>query len=397
MKTINETNSTELIDCNQLNKSYDVFTQTRKINIFLTMFIIVIGLIGNTLTASVFSHKKFRTNSSGVYLLCLAFSDGLFLVLHFFEDTLRTYKDVYLSSRKEVLHPSCGFYVHSDSYFNGDSIYHLVNSFNFTDKFDITCRLLNYFRYLLRFISAYIIVFFTIQRAAVVHSPLKDNFKSKRSAWIVVLIISTLASVMSGWVPFMFKTQSYEDKLYCDIQKEYSKEYFRLTIAYISIIMLIPIVTIFVGNSIIISSTFRANLKRKNLQNMPSLKNSQNYSYVRSQSASTKSEKKSLNKRNKFSKPNHGHSTKITRMLIFVSLSYAILNLPYFITWCFFFYGMAFREITQVNRNYLFASIQISELFYILNYGIHFYIYCASGKNFRDNIKSMFKQLCFKR
>ena len=94
---------------------------------------------------------------------------------------------------------------------------------------------------------------FTIQRAAVIHSPLKDKFKSKKSAWKTVASITIVGIILNSWVPFLFKiqTQSQENKQYCDIKKEYSKEYFQITIIYISLIMLIPIIVIFIGNSII--------------------------------------------------------------------------------------------------------------------------------------------------
>lgn len=59
--------------------------QTRKINILTVLIIIIVGLVGNFLTIVVFSQKRFRINSSNVYLLCLAVVDALFLLLHFFE------------------------------------------------------------------------------------------------------------------------------------------------------------------------------------------------------------------------------------------------------------------------------------------------------------------------
>ena len=59
--------------------------QARKINIMCVSFILVIGLIGNCLTIVVFAQKRFRINSSNVYLLSLAVIDGLFLLLHLFE------------------------------------------------------------------------------------------------------------------------------------------------------------------------------------------------------------------------------------------------------------------------------------------------------------------------
>ena len=76
--------------------------QTRKINIFSIMIILFIGLIGNFLTIFVFSQNRFRTNSSNVYLLCLAIVDAAFLILHLFEDTVRTYNDIYVLDLNET-------------------------------------------------------------------------------------------------------------------------------------------------------------------------------------------------------------------------------------------------------------------------------------------------------
>lgn len=84
---------------------------------------------------------------------------------------------------------------------------------------------------------------------------------------------------------------------------------------------------------------------------------------------------------------------KITRMLLLMSFSYAILNLPYFISWCLFFYRIGFRasSMTQADKYNLFTAINLSEIFYVLNYGVHFFIYCASGKKFREQLRSAFR------
>ena len=77
-------------------KTDETLDTARKWNIFATLPIIIIGLIGHSLTILVFVQKRFRTNSSNIFLLCLAFNDSLYLINHFFEDTLRTYKDIYV-------------------------------------------------------------------------------------------------------------------------------------------------------------------------------------------------------------------------------------------------------------------------------------------------------------
>lgn len=141
-----------------------IFERARSINILLSTLIIIVGLVGNFLAVFVFLQKKFRTNSASVYLLCLAMSDGLFLLTHFFEDTLRTYIDLYLNQNIKV-HEYCRNHVDMAQY-NLTTMYKtslsastqgFLRSLNITDRFDFFCVLFNYFRYFLRFISAYII------------------------------------------------------------------------------------------------------------------------------------------------------------------------------------------------------------------------------------------------
>lgn len=89
MESKNSTSITNIKDSSYIS----FLEQSRKLNIILTIVIILIGLIGNFLTLFVFSQKKFkcfRSNSSHIYLMSLAANDSLFLFVHFFEDTIRT-------------------------------------------------------------------------------------------------------------------------------------------------------------------------------------------------------------------------------------------------------------------------------------------------------------------
>ena len=47
-----------------------------------------------------------------------------------------------------------------------------------------------------------------------------------------------------------------------------------------------------------------------------------------------------------------------------------------------------FYEIEKSTENNFFASVQLTEIFYILNYGINFYLYCLSGTLFRKQLSS---------
>ena len=68
-----------------LYKSYEILNGTKKVNVILTIIVILFGLLGNSLIVYVFSKKRFRVNSSNVFILCLAVNDSCFFIVHFFE------------------------------------------------------------------------------------------------------------------------------------------------------------------------------------------------------------------------------------------------------------------------------------------------------------------------
>ena len=404
MKLIMNTSSSQLFrlaspGCASQLSSTSLLVSTQKINIICTILIILVGLVGNALAVCVFAHKKFRSHSSSIYMLCLAISDGLFLLVHFFEDTLRTYIDVYLNGNDNGIDAECKS--DDDPHPIAHSVLRLIN---ITDQFDATCRLVNYFRYFLRFISAYIIVAFTIQRAIDIYNPLSTQVKyeSIRLVWAIVGIITALAAVLSAWVPFVFGPRELElDRnvfiKYCDVHREKSSYYFTMTIVYVCVTMLVPIIVIFLANSIIIFHLIRASKERRAMSNAGGL----NASSAETSDLMHRYKSVSVNARPSIaaSAPRSitaSHdSNKITNMLIVMSLSYAILNLPYFISWSIFFYKIAFGQLDLITRNYLFATLNICEIFYILNYGIHFFIYCAWGKKFRTHLTELFS-FCIK-
>ena len=81
-----------------------VLNFSKKLNVLGMLIVIAIGLLGNCLTIFVFAQKRFRTNSSNVYLLSLAVVDSLYLILHFMEDTIRTYDGIYFGSDDILMH-----------------------------------------------------------------------------------------------------------------------------------------------------------------------------------------------------------------------------------------------------------------------------------------------------
>jgi len=184
------------------NSDNNLLQSIRKFNIIATVLIITVGLIGNFLTVFVYSKKKFRLNSNSIYLLFLSVNDSLFLIIHFFEDTIRTINDTY-------------------------SDIEIIEYFNFVDKNDFICRITNYLRNTLRLISAYVIVVFTIQRLLIVFRPLIGKFKTKKSAFYTCSLITILACLLNIWTFFVFILKVDEETyFYCDVNRNLTNVYF---------------------------------------------------------------------------------------------------------------------------------------------------------------------------
>ena len=127
--------------------SIRVLEIAKTINVIAMFLVIIVGIFGHSLIIFIYSQKRFRTNSSNVYLLCLAINDMLFLIIHLFEDTIRTFKELYLAENTSSL------------------IINLIAALNLIDKYNIACQMISYFRYILRFTSAYMLVMFTLQQS----------------------------------------------------------------------------------------------------------------------------------------------------------------------------------------------------------------------------------------
>ena len=154
-----------------LIESLYLLDQSKKVSIYANLSVILIGLLGNLLTITIFIQSKFRTNSSHVFLLWLAVNDSVYLIIHLLEDTLQKHAD---------------FNMASDG---------LMSVLNIVHKNDLACRLVHYLRNVLRIVSAYVIVAYTIQRLFIISRPFSTIYKLKKSAWKVSVHSCSLSSV----------------------------------------------------------------------------------------------------------------------------------------------------------------------------------------------------------
>ena len=122
----------------ELDDNYMKFFEISMIlNIIFTIAFIIIGLCGNFIILIVYSQSKNRVNASNIFIICLAIFESIFLMLHFFEDTIRTIRNT-----KRLFQ-------------NNIDNYDLIEKLNIIDNNYLMCSISNYLRYTIRFIQAY--------------------------------------------------------------------------------------------------------------------------------------------------------------------------------------------------------------------------------------------------
>jgi len=289
--------------------------EAKNLNTIITVCIIIIGLIGNSLTVVVYGQKKNRKNSSNIFLLCLAINDTLFLVVHFYEDTIRNLKSDF-DFKQEIIQ--------------------FINKFDIIVQNDLTCKFVNYLRYSFRMISSYLIISLTIQRLIIVYKPLNEKNKRKSTAWKSVTFVILISFFVNLWTFSFFKLNKHEGFIYCDMIKDWFISYFYINILYSIFLIILPIITIVVLNILIIYKLIKTNKARKIITNSQSRRTDISVNPTnrvdRPYSDAIRLEPLHVNNlTNLINKKTKPIDSKI--VLILVSISYVILNLPYLIMW----------------------------------------------------------------
>ncbi len=344
-----------LLDSNSSSIPF-VLETTTKLTTYAMLPVLVLGLVGNIFILILFSQKEMSSSLNHVYLRCLALFDSIFLVVYFQRTFLNN-------------HPQLG-----------------------SNK--LTCQAFSYLLFLMRFVSSYVCVSFSIQRLFTIYMPLSARFKSKASAWNLVLTVVWLGVIVNLWVPFVIDKSLNT----CDVDIEYKTEYYHANFSFEIITVFVPIVLICLMNSLIIYKLVKDETKLKHKRKT-------------STDARTRhlisSDLTSLGAVNRMSfeiKPHYlpfdhllkkktknslNYSKKITVLMLLLSYSYVIFHLPYLLTWSFYYIEInlwPFSLTLAIHYQY-FCFIKISEVFYVLNFGIKFYVYFACCTLFGSQYK----------
>lgn len=239
-----------------------------------------------------------------------------------------------------------------------------------------------YFRHTLRFAAHWIVVAFTLERLIVVYFPLQTsvlcNPRSARRICLIILIISFLVPFYS----FLMSDVSVDEKhnlLECDIVNKFKKIYFYLTIVYGNLTLTFPILIVCVVNILTVRQLLRAGRLRKKQQQQQ-----QQLSHAKKVDSANNEYVNMIVK-------NQLENDKVTWMLVVISITFGILNFPYFILWLIV---CIIRVRGKTPSLYIESAKMVAEVFYLLNYSLYFFLYVISRRSFRKVLIEKMRWRC---
>jgi len=88
---------------------------------------------------------------------------------------------------------------------------------------------------------------------------------------------------------------------------------------------------------------------------------------------------------------NQLENDKVTWMLVVISITFGILNFPYFILWLIV---CIIRVRGKTPSDYIESGKMVAEVFHILNYSLYFFLYVISRRSFRKVLIEKMRWRC---
>jgi hypothetical protein len=416
-------------------------------NIYICTIFVLVGLIGNIISFFVFlkAGKKAPRIMTKNLLILLTLSNSIYLILFWYYSifpklinsfNIKAYTITNTTKSIEVYENSTIAVTQRSSFIN--QIF--VNRYYFVNTNIVACKLISYLISVSIFLNSAITVSFSLERALAINFPLKIRNLRENYRYLFKLIMS-IGIIVTFLFPVynLFLTNlvaaNGNGKVRCDIPSNYESLYFNFTIVFVIKTLAIPFVIITLSN---ISILIAIEKNKKNLLNKSfnrykdehssgSLNSKYNFDSMSHSSMNHRNSNEhkrvvsigngvdeshpvkihnssktvrfeNLSAKSLSCKIGGGSGDKnlrVTKMLISISASFVLLNLPYFITWCRY---ALFRlnnskpftpEQTRTIVN-LYDAIKITEILNLFNYAITSFLYFATGKIYRENLYSIF-------
>ena len=295
---------------------------------YLTGIIIFPGIILNILALVVFAVSRMRHSTSGQYLLALTIFDSFVLI----GEMLQWLNEVIGENYRPIL------------------------GITFRDTNDFGCQFITFLRYFGRLLSAWTTIIITGERFIMINFPLKVAFISTKKTANIIIVTETV--IGAGLAVFPFYTMGVAMFGYCAITKRTVYNVFMWIVVYVGDLILPSILVCFLTGLIVVT-LFRVKATRKSQAEGQKVKSDREF--------------------------------QLTVTLIFISIAFVVLRLPYCIA--FFMHmnrNVIFSDLSEYTDYALWAARDITAAIAIMNNMINFFLYAMCGSVFRSEFKRVF-------
>lgn len=307
----------------------------KAISLYLPPIFLVIGTFGNVFAFLILRNKTMIRQSTNLFLAALAVTDSVVLYVGLLRNWLSELMGFDFQSRSEWLCKSVTVLGYANSQF-----------------------------------SVWLIIAVTVERYIVVSQPLHAsrycNLRRARRLIMSLGVIFFLLNLHFFWTVTLVQGER-ENVMKCDARPQFV---FLVLVVWpwidAALYALLPFLLIVVFNTLIIFQTLRATTWRDDAQKGPMI---------------------NVEKR----KACQDNNVKLTVMLLSVSFTFLVCTFPMAI---FMMFHEQWLDYTQQSYEQLAQRRllrTIVEMFMYLNHSINFYLYCALGQKFRNQVV---KTLC---
>ena len=324
------------------------------------LILLIFGTFGNLLTIMVMRRKRLRNTNASLFVICIAISDMILLVLKFLANMIKIYRV---------------------------PIYDL-------------CIFIQVIPQAASLISIWLIIITSAERTVAVTFPLKvqiifSKIRCKTIMLFMIIFFIGLSSTTSICIHHS-KQQPY----YCQIRGDLNGTcfyYYTYVFPWFKSIFgsWVPSLLGITLNLVIIRALYKAANSRKNITTKSSLQRKGSFIELENLENRRLSAKKSLSRSTKSTRSvrslpepslattNQSKEKQITIMLLTISLSFIILTLPYAIFELLRKLGVGFKILK--SRTFMRVCMMLIDI----NHATNFILFCLTAQRFRTELKKI--------
>ena len=324
----------------------------KSLMLYVPPIIIVLGTFGNVFSFIILRRRAMVKVSSYHYLASLAVADSLVL---------------YIGLLRLWLGELTGM--------------------DFHDSSNWVCKLTVSFGYTASDLSVWLIIAVTVERYIVVCFPLKastmiNTSRAKRVIGFLVLLMFSINLHFMWTVEIVQRPVDGKNVSNCEASPQHQhlvNEVWPWVDA--CIYSFVPFIVILVLNILIICEVVEARNHRRQMQNTPEHHYHQQTTRLRNgdSSTTTSSCRRSCGP---------GEGTKLTVMLLTVSFAFLLTTLPMNVSLIVTAFWQQYQNTLRQIAQFKLAKT-VAELLMYVNHSINFFLYCATGQKFRQQIVHM--------